>query len=99
MQAIRTNIVINVEHNKAVCVLYVKRCMAVDLRIITMTSPNGNVSRFTGPFAGNSHVTGESPWQTPVTRSLDDFLSAPDQTFEQTVETPVIWDAIELIIA
>ena len=26
------------------------------------------------------------------------FLSAPEQTIEQAIETPVIWDAIALII-
>ena len=45
--------------------------------------------------AGNSPVTGEFPTQKPVTRSFDVFF-AP--TVEQTMETPVIWDAIALIM-
>ena len=49
--------------------------------------------------AGNSPVTGEFPSQRPVTRSFDVFfLSVPEQTVEQTIETPVIWDAITLIM-
>ena len=48
---------------------------------------------------GNSLVTCEFPTQRPVTWSFDVFfylLSEP--TVEQTVETPVIWDAIALIL-
>ena len=41
---------------------------------------------------GESLVTVGYPSQTPVTRSFD-FLSAPKQTIEQTIQTPVIWDA------
>ena len=39
--------------------------------------------------AGNLPVTGEFSSQRPVTRSFD---------IEQTIDTPVIWDAIVLII-
>ena len=42
--------------------------------------------------AGNSPVTGEFSAQRPATRSFDIFFA------EQTVETPVIWDAIALIM-
>ena len=43
-----------------------------------------------------SPVTGEYPSQRPVARSFDVFLwSAPEQ---QTIDTPVIWDAIALIM-
>ena len=39
----------------------------------------------------------DSPHKRPVTRSFDGFfLSAPEQTVEQTIGTPVIWDAIAL---
>ena len=31
-----------------------------------------------------------------VTQYFDVFLSAPEQTIEQTIETPMIWDAIDL---
>ena len=52
---------------------------------------------------GNPPVTGGFPWQSPVTRSFDVlfyvyFLSTPEQTVEQKIETPVIGDAIALII-
>ena len=48
---------------------------------------------------GNPPVTGGLSSQTPVTRSFDVFfLSAPDQTVEQTIDTLVIWDAIALTI-
>ena len=45
----------------------------------------------------NSPITSEFPSRRPVTGSLD-FLSAPEQTAEQTIETPVIWGAIALIM-
>ena len=47
---------------------------------------------------GNSTVTGEFPSQRPVTRRFDVSMIAPEQTIEQTMETPVIWDAIALIM-
>ena len=47
--------------------------------------------------AGNSHVTGEFPSQRPVTQSFDVFFDLR-QTFKQTIATPVIWDAIALIM-
>ena len=46
---------------------------------------------------GNSPVLREFPSQRPVTRGFDVFLSAPEQRVVQTIETPVIWDAIALI--
>ena len=46
---------------------------------------------------GNSMVTGDFHSQSPVTRSFD-FLSTPEQTVEYTIETPVIWDAIAVIM-
>ena len=42
----------------------------------------------------NSLVTGKFPSQRPATRSFD----VPEQTVAQTIETPVIWDAIALIV-
>ena len=49
--------------------------------------------------AGNSPATGEFPSQRPVTRGIDVFLwSAPEQTIEQTMDSPVIWDAIAPIV-
>ena len=56
---------------------------------------------FSAPLAlcpGNSPVTGEFPSQRPVTWSFVVFLSAPEQTVEQTIETPVIRDATALIM-
>ena len=44
---------------------------------------------------GNSPVTGEFPSQKPVTRSFDLRLK---KTVEQTIEAPVIWNAMALIM-
>ena len=49
--------------------------------------------------AENPPVTGGFPSQRPEMGSFDVFLSASEQTVEQTMETPVIWDAITLIMA
>ena len=63
-----------------------------------MTLSNGNIFRVTGPLCGE--FTGHR-W-IPLTKASDAELrcflwSAPEQTFVQTIETPVIWDAIALI--
>ena len=62
-----------------------------------MTSSNGNILCATGP------LWGESPGHRwiPLTKSSDADLwcflwSAPEQTVEQTIETPMIWDTIAL---
>ena len=47
---------------------------------------------------GNSPVTGEFPSQRPVSRSFDIFFDLPQQTAVQTIETPVIWDDIVLVM-
>ena len=48
---------------------------------------------------GDLVVTGGFPLQSPVTRMfLGFFLSAPEQMVEQIIKTPVIWDAIALIL-
>ena len=65
----------------------------------TMTSSNGTIFRVTGPLWGE--FTGHR-W-IPLTKASDAELlcllwSAPEQTFEKTIETPVIWDAIALIM-
>ena len=63
-----------------------------------LTSSNGNFFRVTGPLWGE--FTGHR-WITPTKASdaeLWCFLYAPEQTVEQTVETPVIWNAIVLIM-
>ena len=59
-----------------------------------MTSSNGNIFRITGPCAGNSPVTGESPAQRPVTRSFGVFVDLhlnkwlSKQSWERWFETP-----------
>ena len=58
-----------------------------------MTSLNGK----------NVRVTGLCEEKPPVTKACDVvfwyFLwSAPEKTVKQTIETPVIWDAIALIM-
>ena len=64
-----------------------------------MTSSNGHFFRVTGPLWEESirhrwiHLTKASD------AKLWSFLrSAPEQTSEQAIETPVIWDAIALIV-
>ena len=48
---------------------------------------------------GNSPVTGEIPSQSQWHASFIFFLwTAPEQMVVQTIETPVIWDAITLIM-
>ena len=50
-------------------------------------------------FAGNSPVTGEFPAKKASNAELWYLLrSAPEPTVEQTMETPVIWDAIALFM-
>ena len=58
-----------------------------------MTSSNGNIFRVTGLLCGTSHR-----W-IPRTKASDAELwcflwSAPEPTVEQSLETPVIWDAL-----
>ena len=66
---------------------------------IMMTSWNGNIFRVTGHLLGES--TGHR-W-IPLTKStyaeLWYFLwYVPEQTAVQTIETPVIWDAMVRIV-
>ena len=65
------------------------------LCIIMMTSSNWSIFSVTGLLWGE--YTGHR-W-IPLTKAIDAELgcflwSAPEQTFEQTTEAPVIWDAI-----
>ena len=65
-----------------------------------MTSSNKNIVRVTGTLCGE--FTGHR-W-IPLTKASCAelwcfFLSVPEPTVEQTSETPVIWDAIALIMA
>ena len=63
-----------------------------------MMSSNGNIFRVTGPLWGE--FTGD--WWIPFTKAsgveLCILWSAPEQTAEQIIKTPVIWDAIALIM-
>ena len=47
---------------------------------------------------GNHWSTVEPPHKDRQRGALYFVWSAPDQTVEQTIETPIIWDAIELIM-
>ena len=47
---------------------------------------------------GNPAVTDEFPSQMPMTQFRCFLWSAPEQTVEQTIRTPVIWDAIAFIM-
>ena len=63
-----------------------------------MTSWNGNIFCITGSLWGESW-TGDQ-W-IPLAKACDGwrFLwSSPEQTAEQTIKTPVIWEAIALIM-
>ena len=61
-------------------------------------SSNGNFSVLLALCEGNPPVTGGFPSQRPVVRNLDIFFDVSGQTVEQTIKTPVIWDAIALIM-
>ena len=64
------------------------------------TSLNGNIVRVTGPLWGESTSHGWFPLTKPVTRNFGVFslIFAPEQTVEQTIETPIIQDAVALIM-
>ena len=64
-----------------------------------MTSSNKNIFRVIGLWGGES--TGY--WWIPLTKASDAELwyflwCAPEETVGQTMETPVIWDAMALIV-
>ena len=64
-----------------------------------MTSSNENIFCVTGPVWGESTGQRWIPFTMASDAELWCFLwSTPDQTVEQTLETPVIWDAIALIM-
>ena len=61
-----------------------------------MTSSKGHIFRLTGPLWGE--LTGHR--LIPLTKASDaglEILSVPEHTVEQTIEAPLIWDAITLI--
>ena len=47
---------------------------------------------------GNPPFTDGFPSQRPVTKMIFDILFCYEQTAEQTIEMPVIWNAIALIM-
>ena len=86
-----------------VCHWYAYHCYDVANRYVTMcymmTSSNGNISALLAPLWGES--TGHRC--IPLTKASDSdiycFLwSTPEQTDEQTIETPVIWNSIAFIM-
>ena len=73
--------------------------LIMEIPILLMTSSNGSIFRVTGPLCGE--FTGHR-W-IPLTKASDAelwvFLSfASEQKVKHTIDTPVIWDAITLII-
>ena len=69
------------------------------LALVTMTSSNGNIFRVTGPLWGESTDHRWIPLKKANDAELWCFLwTAPEQTVEQTIKTPVIWDAITRIM-
>ena len=64
-----------------------------------MTSSNGNIFRVTGPLLREFTVHRSISPTKDGDAGLWCFLwYAPEQTAKQTIETPVIWDAIAHII-
>ena len=61
---------------------------------IVMTSSYGNISRVNGPLRGKTTGHRWIPLKKTSDSELWCFLwSAPYQTMEQTIDTPVIWDS------
>ena len=97
-------IILEVPKNKVrICIVYVwyfaetGRFVAVpgELLCDMVMSSNGNIFRVTDPLWGES--TGDR-W-IPLTKASEAelrcfLLSVPEQTVEQTIEMPVIWDTI-----
>ena len=75
--------------------------------VVMMTSSNGNISALLALCARNSPVTGESPSQRPVTRSLDVFFDLrlnkrlSKQSRRRLFETPLhsLWRHCNVINA
>ena len=67
--------------------------------VLIMTSSNGNVFRVTGPLWGESTGHRWIPLTTASDAERRCFLwSTSEETVEQTIDTPVIWDAIAFIM-
>ena len=63
-----------------------------------MTSSNGSFFRVTGPREGIHRSPVFSPHNACDAGLWLFIWSAPGQTFEQTIETPVIWHIVALVI-
>ena len=64
-----------------------------------MTPSNQNIFRVIGPLWGESTGHRRIPLTNASDAELRCFLwSAPEQTFKETMETPLILDAIALIM-
>ena len=58
------------------------------------------IFRVTDPLCGEPPAVDDSPHNGQLGGALMFFFySAPEQTVEQTIETPVLWYAIALIMA
>ena len=68
--------------------------MAIN-HIIMMTSSNGSIFRVTGPLGGDRWISLRNASDAVLWRLI---WSAPEQTIEQTIETPGIWNAIAPIM-
>ena len=64
---------------------------------LLMTSSNGNIFRVTGLFRGIHRSPANSPHKAGDAELWCFLWSTPEPTVEQTIKTPVIWDAIALI--
>ena len=84
-----------VEHSSTHVLLWFGLCHFTILckQHFMMTSSNGSIFRVTAPFWGESTCHWWFPSQRLVTRSFDVFYLS-EQMFEQTIETPVLWNAI-----
>ena len=66
---------------------------------LVMTSSNGNILRVTGLLCGEFTGHRWIPHTNASYAGLWCFLwSAPEPTLEETMETPLIWDAVALIM-
>ena len=67
------------------------RFMRVTKLLVLLSQDNviTNIFRVTGPLRGE--FTGKIPLTKASDAELRCFLSAPEQTVEQNIKTPVIW--------
>ena len=65
---------------------------------VMMTSPNGNIFCVTGPLWGKHRSPVDSLTKASDAELWRFLWSVPEQTVEQTIKSPVIWDAIAFIM-